>query len=430
MVPTEDETNSVVSSVFSLGDSVDTRPAAVEDEVAEAEFSQVVDGIKKASLKDGSSPGRPSRPPPSAADDRPVHPLSPSDDDHDSTEDGNTELDDTKAIVHCLFCNATSENLESNMKHMRGTHGLFIPEQEYLIDQEGLVKWLSSRVRFLHECLYCGMIRHTTTGIQTHMRDKGHCMIAFDAEEQMVEVGQFYDFRSTYSDESMEDDLNDNDAKRRTGKLGARRKAPAENDENEDEDMAEGDGEGWETDDSEPVASGETGNDTRPTKRRRPLRPTDTQQIYYDDEGLHLPSGRLAGHRSLARYYRQNLQNYPTPEERASRQAITDTPMEDGDSTVAPVRRGHDQKAVTRANGGLGMLGVSDAKKREVQAIEKRDRKRAQQQQSRYQAGNEKRHNSQKHFRVNEESCCWPQGSMLITISTGSAATVAFPSTL
>ena len=32
---------------------------------------------------------------------------------------------------------------------------------------------------------------------------------------------------------------------------------------------------------------------------------------------LHLPSGRTAGHRSLRTYYRQNLANYPTANERA-----------------------------------------------------------------------------------------------------------------
>jgi len=57
------------------------------------------------------------------------------------------------------------------------------------------------------------------------------------------------------------------------------------------------------------------------------------------------------------------------------------------------------RELVSRANGGLGMIGVSDAKKAEIRAVEKRDRKREQRARNKYQAGNEKRANFQKHFR-------------------------------
>ena len=56
--------------------------------------------------------------------------------------------------------------------------------------------------------------------------------------------------------------------------------------------------------------------------------------------------------------------------------------------------------AVSRADGGLGMIGVSDARKREVAALEKKNLRQAQRMQTKYQWGNDKRGNFQKHFRV------------------------------
>ena len=57
------------------------------------------------------------------------------------------------------------------------------------------------------------------------------------------------------------------------------------------------------------------------------------------------------------------------------------------------------EAVVTRADGGLGMVGVGEGKKRELRAVEKRERKRAQRQEKQYQWGVDKRGNSQKHFR-------------------------------
>ena len=140
------------------------------------------------------------------------------------------------------------------------------------------------------------------------------------------------------------------------------------------------------------------------------------QAVYHDEYELHLPSGRTAGHRSLNKYYRQNLRNYPGVAERmeeAQRRAIPgaitagEGEDEDGDANMdgeegreVQVRgRDYKQQLMSRANGGQGMVGVADAKKKEIEAVEKRDRQKEQRARNRYQAGNEKRHNFQKHFR-------------------------------
>ena len=408
----DDETNSVMSSSFSLGEPLDTKSTVTDDSIAEQEFSEVVDGLKRAKLKDNDVvPRRPSRPHHSAFQDKPPHTLSPSDDEvgQDGEVDSVVPSDDLVVLQKCLFCTARSESLPTNIIHMQHRHGLFIPEQDYLIDLEGLVKWLHDRVAVLHECLYCGIVRHTTSGIQTHMRDKGHCMIAFESEEQMIEVGQFYDFRSTYSEsesDSASDDEMSNTLKMKQPRLGTQRKAEVLE--------ANGDDEEWESDDSSDTEDGGTllnGGDV-PKKRPRASKPVNALSVYHDEDGLHLPSGRTAGHRSLARYFRQNLHNYPTPEERVARRAIADAAADedpaDGenvesgtDGTLTPTGpRGRPSNAVmSRANGGLGMVGVSAAKKREVGKKEEKDRRRAAREEMRYKWGVEKRGNQQKHFR-------------------------------
>jgi pre-60S factor REI1 len=129
--------------------------------------------------------------------------------------------------------------------------------------------------------------------------------------------------------------------------------------------------------------------------------------VYHDEYELHLPSGRTAGHRSLRTYYRQNLRNYPTPEERAEQRLLAESTSEErhvsdddaSETTETPSDSNRGRQIVSRANGGLGMIGVSDTKKREVRAVEKKDEKRAMRAQNRYQAGLERRNNFQKHFR-------------------------------
>ena len=401
----EDETNSVMSSAFSLGEPIDTKSTATQDEAAEQEFSAMIDGIKNANVAESEPlPRRPSRPHHSAHQDKEAHPLSPSSDDDDDdgeAQEGTTDAQDPAILEKCLFCNFLSDTLLSNISHMKLKHGLFIPEQDFLVDVEGLVRWLHDRVSFLHECLYCGILRHTTSGIQTHMRDKGHCMIAFDSEEQMVEVGQFYDFTSTYSDqESEEEDADEGVKLNEKSRLGARREAETLEIE-DDLGTADADGGGWETDEEESAMDGQE------PKKMKGLSSTASQPVFHDEDGLHLPSGRTVGHRSLAKYFRQNLHNYPTPAERASRLAITESATEEDDETASQRtltprggRASHqNQSAITRANGGLGMVGVSDAKKSEVRILEKQDQRRAQRQQNRYQWGIKKRANQQKHFR-------------------------------
>jgi pre-60S factor REI1 len=261
-------------------------------------------------------------------------------------------------------------------------------------------------------------------------------MIAFETDAELVEVGQFYDFRSTYSDaddfEDVEREAEEEDETAANGggvKLGAPRKVVTTQ-EDEDEDMS-GDEEdqGWETDST--VSSVPTDEITavpidrthrhkllgqsrhHSHKDPRPHRSADgfhshahptPVAVYHDEYELHLPSGRTAGHRSLNKYYRQNLRSYPSVAERMEQQRMIREAGSDDDGDVEMDRdedtRGRRGQLTSRANGGTGMIGVTDQKKLEIRAVEKREQKNERRNQRKYQAKVEKGGNMQKHFRV------------------------------
>ena len=248
-------------------------------------------------------------------------------------------------------------------------------------------------------------------------------MIAYDTEDEQMEIGEFYDFRSTYSDEETEGE-EEADGANGGVSLGVKRatKTTVQNEDGEDVEMNDEDG--WESDST--VSSVPTDEITsvpieyqehkhakldlhrhHSHKDPRPHKNSDGYHshahhtptaVYHDDYELHLPSGRTAGHRSLRTYYKQNLRNYPSADERAQQRMLEDERHDsDADDEEAAANTGRGRKVAVR--GEMGMVGVSEAKKREIRAVEKRDLKKQQRAQNRYQAGNERRNNFQKHFR-------------------------------
>jgi pre-60S factor REI1 len=109
--------------------------------------------------------------------------------------------------LQCLFCNAESISLDSNLSHMGHDHGFFIPDAEDLFDIESFLGYLFILISQFHECLYCGSIRNSKLATQDHMRGKGHCKIDFENDEH--DLIQFYDI----------DDEVDEDGNRSRGKF-------------------------------------------------------------------------------------------------------------------------------------------------------------------------------------------------------------------
>lgn len=87
----------------------------------------------------------------------------------------------------CLFCNLQSTTLAANLDHMSTLHGLFIPLPEQLLDLESFLGFLAVIIFDYHECLFCGLSKYTVGGVQTHMRDKGHCMINMNKGSELLD---------------------------------------------------------------------------------------------------------------------------------------------------------------------------------------------------------------------------------------------------
>lgn len=418
-----DDASSVMSSTFSLGDPMIVSSHEEIDSEAEEEFNEVVEGIKKTNLKEvPAATRRPSRPHHSAGvEDRRGSVATAS----------STSVSKEDILKRCLFCNFDSPSVPLNAAHMERLHGMFIPERKYLVDLEGLIGSLYEKIHEYHECLYCGKLKPTIFGLQTHMRDKGHCMIPFHTDDEQLEYGEFYDFTSTYSDVEDESDSEDGgtDAVQSAGaKLGVKR--PSKTTKDGDEEIEEGDG--WETDSSAssldsadltavPLDQREhsyeklsqhphhSHSDPRPHLNKDGWHShahKHAHAAFHSEYELFLPSGRTAGHRSLNKYYRQNLHNYPSAAERQEQLAIeaaasSESIEEEGerDQRVARQERGRGGAARTRATNELSMVGVTTEKRKEVQGAEKQARKIEAREQRKFDWGVNKVGNSQKHFR-------------------------------
>jgi pre-60S factor REI1 len=383
----KDETASVVSSTFSLGEPVGEEPSSSKEGAA------LVEKVESLNISNESTPTQ------SVA--ASVH------DDKDEKDEAALPLE------ACLFCPYVSPSLTLNVSHMSKAHGLFIPEATYLVDLPGLIKYLGQKLVFGNMCLYCNKQKAGLEGVRSHMQGKGHTMLGFESEEQQIELGQFYDFRSTYSDAGEESSSSDEAEEKATEGEGA-------DEEWEDE---EGNGEGWETDSDTSIDSTNLGSipiDRVPRSSRRTEPAGHHMQdgwhshahaIYHDDYELHLPSGRSVGHRSLARYYRQNLRDHPIAPVRRAVEYRRAADMEDEDDEEGGVEvdenreralnrreRREEARAVAR-RGEMGMTGATIAQKRDVQKFTKLAQAEEQRGRRRFEHVVNKKGNSQKHFR-------------------------------
>jgi pre-60S factor REI1 len=227
--------------------------------------------------------------------------------------------------------------------------------------------------------------------VQTHMRDKGHCKIPYSTEYDQLAIGDYYDFRSTYSDGEDDDESETTEDGNGGAKLGARREAKAVGPDGEE--LEEGDdADGWETDSSGSDLDEEESADGPTRKRSSKNSKAHTTPAYFDEYELHLPSGRAVGHRSLNKYYRQNLYNHPSEEERAEQLLIEAARGEDG------VEPNSDNQVALIKNRRREMAGVSDEKKRLARKDEQRNRDLNMYRAKKTEYAYGKKLNNQKHF--------------------------------
>ncbi|RWS07577.1 zinc finger protein 622-like protein [Dinothrombium tinctorium] len=171
-----------------------------------------------------------------------------SDSNWEDVDDEEEELEgDPIPPIQCLFCSHPSENMHDNIQHMSSFHSFFIPDVDYLQDLEGLLTYLGEKVGVGLKCLWCGDSGKgfsAVKAVQQHMYDKGHCKMRYENGDSLMEYADFYDYSASYPDA----DTNDKDEEVHIDKIEAN-----------------------------------------------------------DDWQLVLPSGATIGHRSLLRYYKQNL---------------------------------------------------------------------------------------------------------------------------
>ncbi|KLO18397.1 hypothetical protein SCHPADRAFT_866780 [Schizopora paradoxa] len=223
--------------------------------------------------------------------------------DEDATEeDVEKTIDERLAAVRnrisvkdCLFCTHVSFSMEDNLKHMDIAHSFFIPDSDYLVDLTGLITYLGEKIAVGNVCIYCNARSRdfrSLDAVRKHMVDKSHCRIAYGTDKDKLEVSDFYDFSSSYPDAEQ----------RKKGKGVAVKKtvvAEASGSEDEEED------EEWEDVDDDADDAGSVPPDSEEDEDEE----LPGSGITYGDSPfeLVLSSGARIGHRSLRRYYAQNL---------------------------------------------------------------------------------------------------------------------------
>ncbi|OAD61767.1 hypothetical protein WN48_08470 [Eufriesea mexicana] len=162
--------------------------------------------------------------------------------------DSDEWIEDTENPVtnnNCLFCNHHSKSLVRNLKHMTIAHSFFIPDPEYCIDIKGLLVYLGEKIFAGYMCIWCN---NSGRCFQSAEAARAHMIDKGHCKmlhegDALAEYVEFYDYSSSYPDVE-------------AGDLDAEIEIP-------------------ELDDN--------------------------------DYQLVLPSGNVIGHRSLMRYYKQNL---------------------------------------------------------------------------------------------------------------------------
>ncbi|GAB5355395.1 hypothetical protein AAMO2058_000201900 [Amorphochlora amoebiformis] len=154
-------------------------------------------------------------------------------------------------LAHCLFCGKRAQSVEESLRHMLKAHSFYLPYTKYLISLDAIMLYLGEKIGIGHQCLSCNHIFKDIEAVRQHMRDRGHCKMSFEDEQDAEEYGDFFHVPEKKEEKTKE-----------------RRLAPNE---------------------VEGVAS----------------EMNDLGEIVMKD-------GRVLGHRSLVRYYKQNLKPVDT----------------------------------------------------------------------------------------------------------------------
>ncbi|KAJ3915951.1 C2H2 type zinc-finger-domain-containing protein [Lentinula edodes] len=295
---------------------------------------------------------------------------------NDSAEDEQNQTIDQKIAAarsrlspaHCLFCSSEFSDLQANLLHMASAHSFFVPDADYLVDAEGLIGYLGEKIAVGNVCLFCNEKSRefrTLDAVRKHMVDKSHCKVAYDTQDDRLEISDYYDFTSSYPDAHL---------RKKKANVGEDEEEWEDSDGSDYDEIIEVD-EDKEESDEEDLPGG---------------------QVTYGDSQyeLVLPSGARIGHRGMRRYYAQSFPGTPRGEV-------------DPNSGAAIVRRllGDKKSLLVPRKGGFGAFGAG------TDVVKARNRGEAREagrhiREFRDQARRENfktkvgfRHNAQKHYR-------------------------------
>lgn len=232
----------------------------------------------------------------------------------------------------CLFCTHRSADIPSNLKHMSRLHSFFIPDQEFLVDLPGLLGYLGEKLAIGNTCLYCpngGKEFTSLEAVRAHMRDKAHCKVGYETEDEKLELSDFYDFESSYPDADERRAKRAEKAERRQRREAKRARKAEKQRAQEEADAAEGweevDDEGMlqdgqEEEEEDVIVRMDEDDEESSSEEEEDSDDEDDDLANYqgitlssDGLSLRLPDGRTLGHRSLKVYYDQNLRPLATP---------------------------------------------------------------------------------------------------------------------
>lgn len=133
-------------------------------------------------------------------------------DNDDNNNDDN--MDDNEPHMElssnaCIFDDTVHSSTEDCLRYMEVTYGFFIPDREYMMDLSGFIEYLNEKVKVGGVCLYCQKQLFPGWPCQNHMKSKSHCKIAYEEGIDEEEYEQFYDFSASY--ENGEGDENDDE---------------------------------------------------------------------------------------------------------------------------------------------------------------------------------------------------------------------------
>jgi pre-60S factor REI1 len=191
-----------------------------------------------------------------------------------------------------------SASIDANLERMQRKYGFFLPDQEYLVDAEGLLGYCHEKIKLGHYCLYCQRIFSTYQGCMKHMIAKNHTKLRYERGIDLDEFDPFYDFSEADKEFLSSIKAVKVDSDEDVEEAGAEETSDVDDEEDGWEDVSEDD-------------------DAMDDEDERGEQDDDDLYAGYEDEiakygfdvtplgELVFPDGRIIGHRGLARYYRQ-----------------------------------------------------------------------------------------------------------------------------